>query len=202
MNAGTTKPPLRLPAFPKGYGARWLWVQSALRRLASAAGISLHIDGAESATVGSDGSMQFKVGAGGGSASTHPFKVSFVSGTTYHVEAGTIDGQLITAQDIDVGGTDPVAILGYPQYNLSIFNSEYVWASSIKTGASAPVLVSSTSTLSDVTTVTSAGNQGRVLIAYIDAGVVYQIATGNIVSTRASDITMTGQMTVTFNRNS
>jgi hypothetical protein len=204
MNAGTTKPPLRLPPFPKSYGARWLWVQAALRRLASAAGISLHIDGAESATVGSDGSMQFKVGAGGGGGSgTHPFKVSFVSSDTFHVEAGTIEGQTITAQNISVGSTRPVAILAYPQYTLSIYNSEYVWAAAVKTGASAPVLTSSTSILSDVSTgITSAGTQARAVIAYIDTGdVISQITTGNIVGTFADNGALTGTMAGSYNKN-
>lgn len=203
MSAGTNKPPLRLPAFPKGYTARWLWVQAALRRICAAAGISLRIDGADSATVGADGSMQFKVNPGtGGSTGPHPFKVTYVSSDTFHVEAGTCEGQYIAAQDISVGSTFPVAILAYPQYTLSIWNSEFVNGNSVKTGASAPVLVSSTSILSDVSTgITSAGTQARALIATIATGnVISQITTGNIVGT-FTNTGLSGTMGGSFNKN-
>lgn len=203
MSAGTNKPPLRLPAFPKGYTARWLWVQAALRRLAAAAGISLRIDGADSATVGADGSLQFKVNPGtGGSTGPHPFKVTYVSGDTFHVEAGTCEGQYIAAQNISVGSTFPVAILAYPQYTLSIYNSEFVYASSVKTGGAAPVLVSSTSILSDVATgITSAGTQARALVAFITSGnVIAQITTGNIIGT-FRNAGLNGTMGGSFNKN-
>lgn len=203
MSAGTNKPALRLPAFPKGYAARWLWTQSALRRLAAMAGISLHIDGADSATVGADGSMQFKVNPGtGGTTGPHPFKVTYVSSDTFHVEAGTCEGQYIAAQNISVGSTFPVAILAYPQYTLSIYNSEFVYASSVKTGGDAPVLVSSTSILSDVATgITSAGTQARALIAKIETGnVINQITTGNIIGT-FSNTGLNGTMSGSFNKN-
>jgi len=204
MSAGTNKPALRLPAFPSGYSARWLWTQAALRRLAAMAGISLRIDGADSATVGADGSMQFKVnpGTGGGSTSTHPFKVTYASGNVFNVQAGTCLGQTIATQTIDVGGTRPVAILAYPQFTLSIYNSEFVYASSVKTGANAPALVSSTSIFSDVNSgITSAGTQARALIATIASGnVITQITTGNISGTFANT-GLSGTMGGSFNKN-
>lgn len=135
-------------------------------------------------------------------ATTHPFKVSHVGGDIYRVQAGTVEGQFLATQTINVGSTRPVAILAYPKYALSIFNSEYVWAAVAMTGANAPVLTSSTTTLADVTTVTSAGTEARALIAYIDSSGISQIATGNIVGTFASDGTLTGQMSGSFNKNS
>ena len=203
MSAGTNKPPLRLPAFPKGYTARWLWVQAALRRICAAAGISLRIDGADSATVGADGSMQFKVNPGtGGSTGPHPFKVTYVSGNVFSVQAGTCLGQLITTQTIDVGSTRPVAILAYPQFTLSIYNSEFVYYIAVKTGADAPALVSSTSIFSDVNSgITSAGTQARALIAKIETGnVINQITTGNISGTFANT-GLSGTMGGSFNKN-
>ena len=132
-----------------------------------------------------------------------PFQVTRVEGNIYEVQAGTCEGQLIATQEIDVGSTRPVAILAYPQYTLSIFNSEYVWAAVVKTGANAPVLLSSTSTLADVTTVTSSGTEARCLIAYIDTdNDVSQVTTGNIIGTFASSGTLTGQMVGSFNKNS
>ena len=135
-------------------------------------------------------------------ATTHPFKVDHVGGNIYRVQAGTVEGQFIATQTIDVGSTRPVAILAYPKYTLSIFNSEYVWAATVMTGTDAPVLTSSTTTLSDVTLVTSAGTEARVLIAQIDSSGISQITTGNIVGTFASDGSLTGQMNGSFNKNS
>lgn len=134
-------------------------------------------------------------------AAPAPFEVRHVEGNRYRVYAGTCEGQLIETQEIDVGGTRPVAILAYPQYSLSIYNSEYVWAASVKTGSDAPVLITSTSTLGDVTVVSSSGDEARALIAYIDDA-VYQITTGNIVSTFTDDGTLTGKMSGNFNKNS
>lgn len=129
-----------------------------------------------------------------------PFEVRHVKDNRYRVYAGTCEGQLIATQEIDVGSTRPVAILAYPQYTLSVYNSEYVWAATVQTGASAPVLVSSSVTLGDVTIVTAAGTEARALIAYID-DVVYQITTGNIVGTFTDDGSLTGQMSGNFNKN-
>ena len=83
-------------------------------------------------------------------ATPTPFQVRHVEGNVYSVHAGTCEGQLITTQEINVGSARPVAILAYPQYTLSIWNSEFVYASTVKTGANAPILVSSTSIFGDV----------------------------------------------------
>lgn len=134
-------------------------------------------------------------------ANSHPFKVTKATGDDmFLVRAGTCEGQLITTQTIDVGSTRPVAILAYPQYAMTIFNSEYVSASTVKTGPNAPVLTTSTSDLEDVTYVSAAGTEARALIAVIDTGdVIIQIATGNIVSVR-ENYGLTGVMSVDFNK--
>jgi len=201
--SGSNKTTLRLPPMPKGYRALKVWLAAALRRIGGLSGASVQIDGADSASVGADGTLRFKIEPGGAAAS-HPFAVSNVSGDTFRVLGGTCEGQAIETQDIDVGSTRPVAILAYPKYTLSIFNSEFVWFSAVKTGADKPVLVSSTSLLSgDVTTITSAGNEGRALIAVIDSdNAITQYAYGNIVGTFTSAGSLDGKMTGSYNKNS
>lgn len=164
-------------------------------------GYQLQIDGAESMRTDVNGAIQAKIKPGGAGA-THPFKVTHVSGNVFSVQAGTCLGQTITTQDINVGSTRPVAILAYPQFNLSIYNSEFVYASSVKTGANAPALTYSTSTLSDVNSgITSAGTQARAIIARIDTGdVISQITTGNISGTFANT-GLNGTMGGSFNKN-
>jgi len=135
---------------------------------------------------------------------THPFKVS-KTGTANHfkVKAGTCEGQLITAQTINVGATRPVAILAYPQYTLGIDSGEFVNSIAVKTGLNKPVLVASTSILSDVDSgITSAGTEARALIAYIDVGdVISQITTGNIVGRFGDDGSRTGKAAGYYNKN-
>lgn len=130
------------------------------------------------------------------------FEVSHVSDNIFRVQAGTCEGQLIATQTINVGSARPVTILAYPQYHLDIYNSEFVYASNVKTGANAPVLVSSTSIFSDVTTgITSAGTQARALIAYINSSnVISQITTGNIIGT-FRNTGLNGTMGGSFNKN-
>lgn len=131
----------------------------------------------------------------------HPFKVRKGTGDNiFTVRAGTCEGQLIETQDVYVGATRPVAILAYPQYALTIFNSEYVSAGAVKTGDDAPVLTTSTSVLEDVIYVTAAGNEARALIAVIfDGDVIAQIAMGNIVSVR-ENYGLSGVMSLDFNK--
>lgn len=96
MIGNASKPTLRLPALPKGYMARWLWVLAALRRLGAHCNVTISIDGAESASVGADGSMKFKVGAGGGSSAALGLDVS----SSGKVTAATVMGVMPT-----IGGT-------------------------------------------------------------------------------------------------
>jgi len=138
-----------------------------------------------------------------GSSASHPFKVTAAGEDLFTVQAGTCEGQFIATQTLDVGSDRPVAILAYPQYDVSVWNSEYVWAATVKTGAEAPILTYSTAILSDVTTVSVAGNEGRALIAYIDnvdgVDVIAQVATGNIAGT-FEDGGLTGNMTGSYNK--
>jgi len=127
---------------------------------------------------------------------THPFKVKKGTGANdFDVKAGTCEGQLITAQTIDVGSTRPVAILAYPKYTLGIDSGEFVNSIAVQTGTNKPVLVSSTTILSDVDSgITSAGTEARALIAYIGVGdVISQITTGNIVGKFGDDGSRTGK---------
>lgn len=134
-----------------------------------------------------------------------PFQVRHVSGNVYSVHAGTCEGQLIPTQEINVGAMRPVAILAYPQYTLNIYNSEYVWSATVKTGANAPILMTSTSVFSDQTLVDSSGTGARALIAYIyevdGASNVAQIAQGNIVGSFADNGSLTGKITGSYNKN-
>ncbi len=136
-------------------------------------------------------------------AAPSPFQVTHKADDIYIVQAGTCEGQLIPTQEIDVGSTRPVAILAYPQYLLSIYGGQYVWTASVKTGGSSPVLVSSASTLDDVTTVGATGTEARALIAYLDVdNNIFQITTGNIVGTFSDDGSLTGQISGNYNKNS
>lgn len=138
-------------------------------------------------------------------ATPTPFQVRHVEGNVYSVHAGTCEGQLITTQEINVGSARPVAILAYPQYTLNIYNSEYVWSATVKTGASAPILMTSTSVFSDQTLVDSSGTGARALIAYIyevdGASNVAQIAQGNISGVFADDGSLTGKIGGSYNKN-
>lgn len=139
------------------------------------------------------------------SVAATPFQVRHVSGNVYSVHAGTCEGQLIPTQEINVGAMRPVAILAYPQYTLNIYNSEYVWSATVKTGASAPILMTSTSVFSDRTLVDSSGTGARALVAYIyevdGASNVAQIAQGNIVGSFADNGSLTGKITGSYNKN-
>lgn len=131
---------------------------------------------------------------------THSFKVTRKSANVFRVQGGTFEGQTITTQEIDVGGTRPVAILMHPKYTLDIHNSEYVWRSTVKTGADKPSLTSSTTILSDISAgISSAGDEARAIIALIaDPNIIVQIAHGNIYGSWADDGTFEGKMAGTF----
>lgn len=136
----------------------------------------------------------------------HPFKVTKATGDNlYQVRAGTCEGELITTQTIDVGATRPVAILAKPQYDLSIDGGEFVSGMTVRTGADAPVLVTSTTTLGDVSSgITAVGNEARALIAYIDEDEnIWQIAMGNIAGVWGvyDDGTLTAKAAGIFNKN-
>jgi hypothetical protein len=132
----------------------------------------------------------------------HPFRVTALGADKFAVLAGTCEGALIEAITLDVGSTRPVAILAYPQYELSIDSSAFVNAASVRGGGAAPILDYSTDILSDVTIVSSAGNEARALIAYItDGDVIAQITTGNIIGTFQDSGYLDGQMSGSFNKN-
>lgn len=114
-------------------------------------------------------------------SASHPFKVTPAGEDLFTVQAGTCEGQFIATQTLDVGSDRPVAILAYPQYSLTVWGGEFVWAASVKTGEYAPVLTYSTSIFSDVTLVSAAGTEARAVIAIIDeTNSISQIARGNI----------------------
>lgn len=94
LASGSNKPTLRLPPMPKGYRALKLWLAAALRRIGQLSGTSIQIDGAEGASVGTDGTLRFKVG--GGAAATQGLDV----GSDGKVIAATVMGVMPT-----IGGT-------------------------------------------------------------------------------------------------
>jgi hypothetical protein len=133
----------------------------------------------------------------------HAFQVRMIgtTGNSFRVEAGQIDGQTIAAATVDVGGSRPVSLIILPQYTLGIYNSQHVHSLAIKTGEDAPVLDTVAGTASDVTLVTSAGDEARVVIAVIAAGnAISQIAHGNILTTWADDGSLDGQAQLAFNK--
>ncbi len=88
--ANASKPGVKLPPVPKNYRLFRLWVAAALRRIAAVAGVKLSIDGAESASVGADGSIHFKVAPGG--VTPLPFTI----GTDGKVYPGLVGGVMPT----------------------------------------------------------------------------------------------------------
>lgn len=110
MPANATRPELKLPPMPKPYKLRFLWVAAAMRRLAAMSGIKLSIDGAESASVGPDGSLMFKAGAGTGPAD-FPFKCPASSGDHSKIRVGTVNGNPVDGgDDISIGSNDSVFV--------------------------------------------------------------------------------------------
>lgn len=134
-------------------------------------------------------------------AEVHPFMVRHISGNNFRVEAGQIDGITIPSQTIDVGETRPVAIRIFPQYTVSVYNDEFAYAAVIKDDPDEPVLETDAS-LDDVTIITAAGDEGRVVIATIAAlNVISQLASANITSLMQDDGSLTGQMLATWDKN-
>jgi hypothetical protein len=101
MSAETATPKkLRIGRMPAGLGPTFkAWLESALRNIARAAGVQLSIDGAESASVGADGSMRFKVSPGI-AADAHNWQPRFVSLTKLTMSPGKVNGVYPT-----IGGT-------------------------------------------------------------------------------------------------
>jgi len=116
------------------------------------------------------------------STSTHPFKVTRVSGNIYRVAAGLYEGYAIVEQTIDIGGTRPCAIKVKPKFTVTVWNSVFITQTALRTsGGHEPILTSSTADLNDVTTLTSAGDELRALIATVQTnGDITQYATRNI----------------------
>lgn len=136
-------------------------------------------------------------------AVTHPFMVMKTStANVFKVLGGTCEGQLIPTQLINVGGTRPVAILAYPQYDLTVEGGQYVNVIAVRTGAYGPVLVSSSTQFSDIDSGISAGTEARAVVAYItEEEAVVQIAMGNIAGTFNDDGSLTGVAAGFYNKN-
>lgn len=97
MSLGTArKSTIHLPPIPRGFGAFKRWVAAAIRRIAQAAGVAVQIDGAENASTSADGTLRFKVGAGGVGAASQGLDV----GSDGKVIAATVMGVMPT-----IGGT-------------------------------------------------------------------------------------------------
>lgn len=192
---------MRAPRWPAGLVPWRKTVETFLEKIAKASGVQVEIIGADSAATGADGKTTFKVTAGAGADADHPFKVAHMGGDDFRVSAGSIDGETMDEETVDVGATRPCALVIKPEYSLSIWNSQHVWASSIKSGADAPTFAANSSNLSDIGVVTSSGTEAQCVIATIDSdNVVTQIATGNITSDRDDDGSLSGQLAVTFNK--
>lgn len=90
MPANVRTPAVKLPPIPKTYKLRWLWLAAAMRRICAATGIKLSIDGSDGATVGADGSIQFKVNDAG------PTLTPFYIHTSGKIEPGNVGSQMPT----------------------------------------------------------------------------------------------------------
>jgi hypothetical protein len=94
----TGGPRITLTAPPAGFLPFKKWTMHALRTLARAAGVRINIDGAESASTGSDGSLRFKIGEGGAGGSSYPFLCPATTdgSTASTIVAGTVNGVTAT----------------------------------------------------------------------------------------------------------
>ena len=75
---------------PKPYKLRWLWLAAAMRRICAATGIKLSIDGSDGASVGADGSIQFKINE------AEPTLTPFYIHTSGKIEPGNVGSQMPT----------------------------------------------------------------------------------------------------------
>lgn len=143
----------------------------------------------------------------------HPFKVTRVgtTGNNFRVEAGTYAGRTIAAQTVDIGSSRPYAIHIKPQYDVTVFDGIFVTRAELKTGDDGgdppvsfePVLTGdSSSTLSDIDTLTSAGDELRCLIAIVESdNTITQVATGNVTVEIFDNLGGTGTASAIFHRN-
>jgi len=138
---------------PAGLGpqVRWL-MQSVLPALGRALGVKISIQGADSATQGADGGLNFKVTPGAGAdAATHPFKCPLTTdGTTASVVvAGTVNGVSATGLSVTISNSGTKYVYIDVTFAAATTSGGYVTGFSgaitcaMATGASVP---SSTST--------------------------------------------------------
>ena len=171
--------------------------------------------------IGSPGANTSVQGAGMGPAASlvptetaevHPFKVTRIgtTGNVFRVEGGLVDGVAVEAQTVDIGSTRPLYVQIWPKYDVSIDNSEFVWAVNILSGYDeeeppnnlGPVFASSTTVSDDVTLITAAGDEARCVIAVVGEGnIITQHAHGHIVTTASDDGSLTGKALLSFDRN-
>lgn len=115
----------------------------------------------------------------------HPFKVRRIGSTSnYRVTAGQIDGQTIEATTVSATVGQAIVIGGF-KFDLLVDNSEFVYGSLIAEDSDPSVAAMTLG--ADVDTLED-GTEGRCIIASImSGGVVGQIATKNITTTREDD---------------
>ena len=140
----------------------------------------------------------------GPSAPVHPFKLTRIgtTGDVFRVEAGTYDGQAISAQTVDIGATRPHAVLVQPEYTLVKWGGQHVYSATLRTDAGhEPALTGSTSILDSVIELDD-GTEGRCLIGRVLAdNIIEQFATGNITADVGDAGALDGTAVISYNTN-
>lgn len=137
----------------------------------------------------------------GPSAPTHPFKITRIgtTGNLFRIEAGTYNGQAISADTVDIGAARPYAILIKPEYTMVKWGAIQVYSATLRTDSGhVPVLTGSGSVLNSVLTLDD-GTEARCLIGRIlAANVIEQFATGNVTGQVEDDGLLSGTATILF----
>jgi len=130
---------------PAGVGPSFkAWLDSTLRQMGRALGVQVSIDGAESASTGSDGSMRFKISPG--DSSSHPFACpnSTDGSTASTIVGGTVNGVSATNLSLTISATGTKYVYLDVTYTQSLSANNYVLGFSgaitcaLATGSSIP----------------------------------------------------------------
>jgi hypothetical protein len=157
MPEGLSSPPkkLRLGRMPAGVGPSFkAWLDSTLRQMGRALGVQVQIDGAESASTGSDGSLRFKINPGG--TTSHPFLCpSTTDGSTAStIVGGTVNGVSATNLSLTISATGTKYVYLDVTYTAGVTTNGYVIG---YTGSPTCALATGSSVPSDTTPVTNGG---------------------------------------------
>jgi|GEM_PF-3512484 len=141
---------------PAGLGPQMRWLlHTVIPAIGRALGVKISIQGAESASMQADGSMNFKVGAGSGTSS-HPFACpnSTDGSTASTIVGGTVNGVSATNLSLTISATGTKYVYFDITYTASVTANGYVIG---YTGSPTCALATGSSVPSDTTPVANGG---------------------------------------------